>query len=129
MLYINSMSVNTLADAAKAVREKAQAICDAGAAAHAAEMKRLLASAGSGVKYDDLPNESSAPGQAPVSQTGGLTDSVEVVPLNEIGIGAATVVSGVAVYLEFGTSKMSPRPFVEPALEAAIEAMQEVADF
>ncbi|HEY3782361.1 MAG TPA: hypothetical protein VGL56_14865 [Fimbriimonadaceae bacterium] len=118
MPYKATIVFNGLADAAKAVQEKAQAICDAAAAAHASEMRRLLASGGAGVRYDDLPNESSAPGAAPVSQTGELADSIQVVALDEVGIGAATVVSGPAVYLEFGTSKMAPRPFVEPALQA-----------
>ena len=114
---------NSLADAAKALRDKAQAICEAGAEAHAAEMKRLLEFSGAGAQYGDLPSESSGLGEASVSQESGLSDSIQVVPLNDDSIGAATVVSGVAVYLELGTSKMSPRPFAEQALQAAEEAM------
>ena len=60
----------------------------------------------------------SAPGEAPASDTGRLVNSTHA----EAGQGEALAISGssavkYAQMLEFGTSKMAPRPFMFPALE------------
>lgn len=58
---------------------------------------------------------SSAPGEAPAVQTGQLQGSVKWVQSEPLyrEIGANTPY---AAALEFGTSKMAPRPYLRPAL-------------
>ena len=59
-------------------------------------------------------HQSSAPGQAPANSTGALVRSIKVKKTpngNEI-----TIDANYAAFLEYGTSKMRPRPFILPAL-------------
>ena len=61
----------------------------------------------------------SAPGQAPDDPYGALANSIVV---SEGGhVVEVTVGSAVAAYLELGTSRMAPRPFVLPAAQAAFQ--------
>jgi HK97 gp10 family phage protein len=58
----------------------------------------------------------SAPGEPPRSDTGELVGSITA---TGSGLSAEVRVdSGHAVYLEYGTSKMAPRPFLQPAIDA-----------
>ena len=64
-------------------------------------------------------HRASAPGEAPASDTGFLVSRILVFPelqklFVDIGVKAQRAVS-YAGYLEFGTQKMEPRPFVKPA--------------
>src|SRR5262249_49879155 len=64
-------------------------------------------------------HRASAPGEAPATDTGRLANSITAY---NGGNGEAFTVAGrgTALYaplLEFGTSKMAPRPFMVPALE------------
>ena len=61
-------------------------------------------------------HRASAPGQAPMSDTGRLASSIT---FDQDGPLTATVGSVVAyaVYLEYGTSRMAARPFFRPAVE------------
>jgi HK97 gp10 family phage protein len=69
----------------------------------------------SGVQYPRLPNRSSAPGEAPANQFGGLSAGIVGKMISPL---RARVSSGAfyAGYLEYGTSKMGARPHMEPAL-------------
>ena len=73
----------------------------------------------SGIVYDKTnPNRThraSAPGQAPASDTGRLTNSITA----EISGKEATITAGIeyAAPLEFGTRDIEPRPFMVPAME------------
>lgn len=59
----------------------------------------------------------SAPNQSPASDTGRLANSINFDVENDL---TAVVGSNLiyAVYLEYGTRKIRPRPFFEPAVEA-----------
>ena len=61
-------------------------------------------------------HQASAPGEAPASDTGSLVSRLEVVP-NEDEVSAKLVANTqYAAFLEYGTEKMEPRPFMRPAL-------------
>jgi len=78
----------------------------------AEEMKKSIASgAKSGRRYGN--HTSSAPGQAPANWTGKLLRSIKVQKMK--GISFVYVTAKYAEFLEFGTSKMRPRPFIIPA--------------
>lgn len=81
----------------------------------------------SGIKYPGLPRRSSAPGEPPAYQFGRLAESIAVLsratpselvstvgPRPEAFVGRAPY----PVYLEFGTRRMRPRPFMRPGLAA-----------
>ena len=63
----------------------------------------------------------SVPGEAPHARTGSLLRSVKIDSVEDdrvtISIGGADTFVPYASYLEFGTSKMEPRPFVQPIIE------------
>ena len=63
-------------------------------------------------------HQASAPGEAPAIDYGVLANSIQVERESDL---RQTVFTNTeyAVYLEFGTSRMSPRPFFGPAFEAA----------
>ena len=67
----------------------------------------------------------SAPGEPPASDTGRLVQSIRTE--YEDGGLAGTVVAGVryAEYLEFGTARMEPRPFMRPALANRRRAIED----
>ena len=78
----------------------------------AEEMKKSISSgAKSGKKYGN--HTSSAPGQSPANWTGKLLKSIKV--QKSKGIAFVYVTAKYAEFLEFGTSKMRPRPFIIPA--------------
>jgi len=78
----------------------------------AAEMKKSIASgAKSGKKYGN--HTSSAPGQSPANWTGKLIRSIKV--QKSKGKAFVYITAKYAEFLEFGTSKMRPRPFIIPA--------------
>jgi HK97 gp10 family phage protein len=64
-------------------------------------------------------HRASAPGQPPANDTGFLAGSIFAEPVK--GEVAARIVARApyAVHLEFGTSKMAPRPFIRPAGDKA----------
>lgn len=69
------------------------------------------------------PHQASAPGEAPAIDTGLLTNSIQTEfpsPLTGIiGIGAEY-----AAYLEAGTRFMAARPYIEPAISGALDALE-----
>jgi HK97 gp10 family phage protein len=65
----------------------------------------------------------SSPGQPPGVVTGQLRNSVFADPVAGVGSNRVTIEVGArapyAGFLEFGTSKMAPRPFLRPAVARA----------
>ena len=102
-----------------------------------AEVSRLAAveaiqtSVGSGHKYPNLPNRSSAPSEIPVNQTGALAASMRTyvgkrrangVPYAEFGSD-----DPVARDLDLGTNRVAPRPFMSKAADVGKRNMEEAA--
>ncbi len=86
-----------------------------------AEAVKSIQSGGkSGIVYEKYnprrSHRSSAPGQAPASDTGNLVSKIRVKQKNP---NTTQVESGAdySAFLEYGTSKMQPRPFLFPAFE------------
>ena len=82
----------------------------------AKEMKNsILSGAKSGSQYyiNGARHTSSAPGQAPANITGALVRSIKV--NKEKNKSTIKIEKNYAIFLEFGTSKMRPRPFIIPA--------------
>jgi HK97 gp10 family phage protein len=78
----------------------------------AEEMKKSIASgAKSGRRYGS--HTSSAPGQSPANWTGKLLRSIKIQKTK--GMAFVYITAKYAEFLEFGTSKMRPRPFIIPA--------------
>lgn len=80
----------------------------------------------SGVKYPNLPNRSSAPGESPAYQFGRLRNSIavtkEATP-DDLSADTGPRVQSFpdayyAAFLEFGTRRMEPRPYMRPAADA-----------
>lgn len=69
-------------------------------------------------------HRASAPGQAPASDTGNLVSQIQVKSTNPDEV---TVESGAnySKFLEFGTSKILPRPFLFPATERSRPKIQQ----
>lgn len=62
------------------------------------------------------PHQASAPGEAPASDTGHLVNN-RTVKVDVAALRATlTFHAAYALYLEFGTDRMEPRPFARPAL-------------
>ena len=61
-----------------------------------------------------MSHQSSAPGQPPANDTGELIDSIKVEKRKNTS--TVKIDADYAGYLEYGTSKMRPRPFILPAL-------------
>ncbi len=80
-----------------------------------AGVQQKLTGTRSGRQYPGLPNRSSAPGEPPATQSGRLKTSRTI---RFRGLrGEIVYDAGYAGYLETGTSKMAPRPFVKPVLD------------
>lgn len=86
-------------------------------------IKRDLSKAGTGRSYKrtkaGLRHVASAPGHAPAVDMGRLRSSIT----HEIGKDSTSLVARVgtdvkySIYLEYGTRRMQPRPFLRPALD------------
>ena len=93
-----------LVDAEKITNEAADYMAE--------EMKKSISSgAKSGRKYGN--HTSSAPGQSPANWTGELIRSIKV--QKDKNKSFVYVTAKYAEFLEFGTSKMRPRPFIIPS--------------
>lgn len=107
----------------------AQACVLAAAEATAEDAKYQIANtAGAGRKYDRLPYPSSSPGQAPANQDETLIKSIVVpesydLPGGYAAVGAVVTDLDYGFYLEAGTNKMDPRPYLGPAAVVGEEAM------
>lgn len=90
-------------------------------------LRLILETAKTGRLYRrrSVTHQASAPGEAPASDTGTLVSRV-VVDYSRLGglvvsVGAHTAY---AAYLEFGTRRMAPRPFMRPALAAKAKGIE-----
>lgn len=100
--------------------EQASGIIRAIAFSIEGEMKRSMSTPKRGRLYRrskrGAAHQASAPGEAPAIDSGLLANSIQtaiVSPLlTQVRIGAEY-----ATYLEFGTRRMSPRPYVQPAID------------
>lgn len=61
-------------------------------------------------------HQASAPGQAPASDTGRLANSITFERVSDLTASVGSVLA-YATYLEYGTSRIAPRPFFRPAVE------------
>jgi HK97 gp10 family phage protein len=73
--------------------------------------------------YSGAQTRSSAPGEAPAVQTGNLVRSIASDKPRALTRDVGTNVK-YGVYLEFGTRKMAPRPFLKPALKKSLRAIK-----
>ncbi len=65
-------------------------------------------------------HQASAPGEAPAIDTGQLFGAMEQSFEDGGMTGVLAFLTEYAIHLEFGTTKMEPRPFARPALEKMI---------
>jgi HK97 gp10 family phage protein len=109
-LKINSVALDNMFRAAeKAVNDSANNV--------AKEMKKsIITGSKSGRQYfiKGRRHQSSAPGQPPANSTGQLVRSIKVKKTNNGQ--EVTIDAEYAAFLEYGTSRMRPRPFIMPAL-------------
>jgi HK97 gp10 family phage protein len=108
-LKINKDQLLRLLDDANKITEEA-------ADKMAKEMKNsILSGAKSGRQYyiNGARHTASAPGQPPANVTGALVKSIKV--NKERNKSIIKIEKNYAIFLEFGTSKMRPRPFIIPA--------------
>jgi HK97 gp10 family phage protein len=71
-------------------------------------------------KRRSVVHQASAPGEPPASDTGFLVSNITKTAVEKSGTALSIFVESKAKYskfLEFGTRKMSARPFLQPALE------------
>lgn len=78
------------------------------------EVRRTIREPKSGEHWPGLPNRSSAPGETPAYQWGRL-DAGLVTDANS-NRAVVTSYAPYSAYLEYGTSKISPRAFMRPSL-------------
>ena len=110
-LRINKAEFLKLLDDANAITEEA-------ADKMVENMKTsILSGAKSGRQYykNGARHTASAPGQSPANQTGDLVKSIKVSKSKNKA--TVSISKNYAVFLEFGTSKMRPRPFILPAFQ------------
>jgi len=79
-------------------------------------IRLILSGPHSGRVYGRRKHQASAPGEPPASDTGRLIGSLTTSydPVNLTG--KVVVGAQYGLYLEFGTQRMEPRPFLRPAL-------------
>jgi HK97 gp10 family phage protein len=106
-LKINEAMIRALFnDADKVINDSADSL--------AKEMKRRIKTgAKSGKQYGN--HTASAPGQSPANWTGELINSISAI--NEGKNSKVIVNANYAEFLELGTSKMRPRPFILPSIQ------------
>ena len=91
-------------------------------------VKSIQTGAKSGIMYEKYnprrSHRASAPGQAPASDTGNLVSKIMVKQKTK---NITNVVSNASysAFLEYGTSKMEPRPFMLPAFEKSKKPIAE----
>ena len=108
----NKKTVFTITDAPYRIRRGLrQALSDIGRENTVYARKIITSPPKTGRKYSGLPRRSSAPGEAPAHQFGGLKNSIvyKVHGYDSMEFGSTIEYSE---YLENGTQKMQPRPWL-----------------
>lgn len=85
-------------------------------------IKRIESGSKTGNMYGN--HQASAPGQSPADDSGDLVRSlkVDVLKNGEMNIKGTIY----ALYLENGTSKMQPRPFIQPSIKGVRRQIQKI---
>lgn len=78
-----------------------------------------------GKHHRGLPNRSSAPGEAPATQSGRLQQSGRTIYNEATLSGVASWSSEHALPLEVGTEKIAPRPYARRALAEEVEGIRQ----
>ena len=122
-----TMSIEGLDELRRAIEEAKQEVRDKAEKAvhrstlrvHAAAVKRIQRGPASGIVYEKYQprrtHQASSPDQPPMSDTGRLASSVENMIDGLEGWVFTRVDYG--AYLEFGTSRIKPRPWLLPSVE------------
>lgn len=86
----------------------------------------ILSTAKSGRVYQrrGIVHYASAPGEPPASDTGNLVRSITTQYDRSTLTGKVIVTAAYGPYLEFGTAKMAPRPFLRPAVANRRDAIE-----
>lgn len=87
--------------------------------------KKIRTGTRSGIKYKRLRRRSSAPGEYPANQSGNLAKSIgfNVLSSFRIEVGARVKYAG---YLEDGTGKMAPRPYLSQTQLSSEEIIKNI---
>lgn len=72
-------------------------------------------------------HQASAPGESPANETGKLADSIRTQRVDSL-TSMVTVGAEYGADLEFGTTKIEPRPFIGPAIAAAEPGLRAALD-
>jgi len=67
-------------------------------------------------KRNGVEHQASAPGEPPATDTGNLVNSLDVEHVKPM-LYRVNVEAEYAPYLEYGTSRIAPRPFLQPSFE------------
>lgn len=91
-------------------------------------VKSIQSGAKSGIVYEKYnprrTHRASAPGEAPASDTGNLVSKI-IVKQKSKNITNVESNANYSAFLEYGTSKMEPRPFMLPAFEKSKKPITE----
>jgi len=114
-----SLPTNLFGQLAKQLPRRAEAMLRDAADATVIEVGRALTETKHGAQYPDLPRRSSAPGEAPATQSGDLEASYATVPVDSAQVNVESDVE-YAAELELGSidGTVAPRPALAPAVRS-----------
>lgn len=112
---------DALRNASKDVQQQASdAVLDFATDMHSDVVRAVQRGPASGVVYEKYTprrtHQASAPGQAPMSDTGRLASSIYFQQRGKVSAVVGTKIQ-YAAFLEYGTRRMAKRPFFAPAFE------------
>ena len=93
---------------------------------HDLATRKIMDPPKTGKKWPGLPNQSSAPGESPATQSGRLQQSGRTRYDQASLTGTAEWSAAHALPLEVGTEEIAPRPFARPSLAESVDGI--VAD-
>lgn len=112
------------------LRDKADEACGSTAKAIEGKMKMAIMDTrktGRIYRFGKVIHQASAPGEPPATDTGNLVNSINSEKVRQM-LHRVNVHAEYGPYLEYGTSRMSPRPFLNPAFEDEREAFKRRVD-